>query len=181
MWDWSEKWSRKRIKNEDAKLFYGIYSKFPILKKTIALIKHYEFKLFIIIIYFLTLFIYFLPSFYIYSVSVNKDFSLFIVSLPVIGQKFPNAPISPSQNCASQNYTFSFWNWFFEHVGYLKFEMTGKLYLSFPDSSFSSDDVDSSLKPTAKQAKHFDDPSHWKATRSFVSSSSSSSSSSSLS
>ena len=58
--------------------------------------------------------------------------------------------------------------------------MTGKSKLSFLDSSFSSDDDDSSVKPTSKQSKPCDDPSDSKATISFVSASSSSSSSSSL-
>ena len=57
--------------------------------------------------------------------------------------------------------------------------MTGKSKLSFLDSSFSSDDDDSSVKPTSKQSKPCDDPSDSKATISFVSASSSSSSSSS--
>ena len=56
--------------------------------------------------------------------------------------------------------------------------MTGKSKLSFLDSSFSSDDDDSSVKPTSKQSKPCDDPSDSKATISFVSASSSSSSSS---
>ena len=59
--------------------------------------------------------------------------------------------------------------------------MTGKLNLSFLDSSFSSDGNDSSLKLTPKQAKPGDDPGNSKATRSFVSASSSSSSASSSS
>ena len=62
-----------------------------------------------------------------------------------------------------------------ERVGYLKFEMTEKLNLSFLNSSFSADDDDSSLKPTAKQFKPCDDANHSKASRGFVSSSPSSS------
>ena len=61
-----------------------------------------------------------------------------------------------------------------ERVGYLKFEMTEKLNLSFLNSSFSADDDDSSLKPTAKQSQSCDDASHSEASRGFVSSSSSS-------
>ena len=49
-----------------------------------------------------------------------------------------------------------------------------ELNISFLDSSFSSEDDDSSLTPTSKQTKPGDDPSNPKATRSFVSASSSS-------
>ena len=62
----SEKLSRKRIKNEDVKLMYEIYSKFPILKKkTLTIIKLYE------LTYFVLLYTFLLYSFYIYSVSVK--------------------------------------------------------------------------------------------------------------
>ena len=49
-----------------------------------------------------------------------------------------------------------------------------ELNISFLDSSFSSEDDDSSLTPTSKQTKPGDDPYDPKATRSFVSASSSS-------